>query len=81
MNSKVIKFDKAPEICNSNHQTVPINMIWLSNKKTPICVQETKFLGLKLSYWLVQNLLEKLPKDRYVFRTQSNIYDAGFQRK
>ena len=38
MNSKKIKFDKAPQICNSNHQAVPINMILHSNKKTPICL-------------------------------------------
>ena len=36
MNSKAIKFGKAPEICNSNNQAVPINMISLSNKVTPI---------------------------------------------
>ena len=38
MNSKVIKFDQAPQMCNSNHQTVPFNMISLSNKKAPICL-------------------------------------------
>ena len=45
MNSKVIKFDQAPQMCNSNHQTVPFNMISLSNKKAPIVLQETTFFG------------------------------------
>ena len=50
MNSKSIKFDKAPSICDSNHQTAPTNMIPPSNKVSPIylpfVLKETAFLDL-----------------------------------
>ena len=52
MNSKVIKFDKAPEICNSNHQTVSINMISLSNRVTPICLTRNYVFGSLVRFLL-----------------------------
>ena len=64
MNSKMIAFDKVLQICNSNHQTVPINMIPLSNKKTPIC------LTRNYVFWVSGKILIDWSK----------IYLRGFRR-
>ena len=53
MNSKAIKFDKALKICNSNYQTVPINMIPLSNKVTPFCLTRNYDFGSLVRFLLI----------------------------
>ena len=53
MNSRAIKFYKKPEICNSNHQTVHIDMISLSNKVRPIFLTSNYVFGSLVRFLLV----------------------------